>query len=171
LAANLALADGDLVVSWLERVETEGESTAHRLQMSRLEGESWSQPTTIAEGSDFFANWADIPGLIEASDGSLYAHWLAKTAADTYAYSIFLARSTDGGENWDRIGPLNDDSTPTEHGFVTYVPAGDGIRAFWLDGREMVSGGPMALRTALVDRSVGPAEILDQRNAARPTLC
>ncbi len=163
LAANLAIADGDLIASWLERIDTKGGPTAHRFLMSRLEGQQWSPPTTIAEGADFFANWADIPGLIEASDGSLYAHWLAKTAADTYAYSILIARSTDGGESWNRIGPLNDDNTPTEHGFVTYLPEGNGIRAFWLDGREMVSGEPMSLRTSLIDGSVGPAEVLDQR--------
>ena len=61
------------------------------------------------------------------------------------------------------MGPLNDDATPTEHGFVSYVPEADGVRAFWLDGRQMADGGDMTLRTAWVGRQVGPGEVLDDR--------
>ena len=163
VAPNLALVGDGVALSWLESSGTEGAETVHRLLMSRLQGEQWTEPTTIAEGSDFFANWADIPGVIEASHGSLYAHWLAKTADDTYAYSIYLGHSSDDGATWQRIGRLNDDDTPTEHGFVTYVREGGGIRAFWLDGRAMMEDGPMAIRTALIEGSVGAAQVLDER--------
>jgi hypothetical protein len=120
-------------------------------------------PGPIAAGDDFFANWADLPGVVAAADGSLTAHWLAKTGEETYAYSIFLARSTDGGVSWTPLGRLNDDDTPTEHGFVSYVAADDGVRAFWLDGRAMAEGGPMSLRTAVITDQVGPDEVLDER--------
>ena len=43
------------------------------------------------------------------------------------------------------------------------MPEGDGVRAFFLDGREMVDGGPMSLRTALVTESAGPSEVVDPR--------
>ena len=163
LAPDLTFVGDGIAASWLERLEMDGKETGHRFLMSRLQGEQWTEPNTIAEGPDFFANWADIPGVIAAADGSLYAHWLAKTAADTYAYSIYLGHSSDDGATWQRLGRLNDDDTPTEHGFVTYVREGGGIRAFWLDGRAMIQDGPMALRTSHIEESVGPAQVLDER--------
>jgi hypothetical protein len=118
---------------------------------------------TIAEGDGFFANWADFPGVVEAGDGVLIAHWLGKTAEETYAYSVFLARSEDGGVSWRSLGKLNKDDTPTEHGFVSFVPEERGARAFWLDGREMIESGSMTLRTAIVGVEVGSSEVLDER--------
>ncbi|MGB5879118.1 MAG: hypothetical protein WBH85_03720 [Thermoanaerobaculia bacterium] len=161
-APNLAVTGDEVVHTWLEKVDMGEGGVGHRLLFSRLAG-TWTEPVVIAEGDDFFANWADLPGVVAAADGSLTAHWLAKTDEETYAYSIFLARSTDRGATWTPLGRLNDDDTPTEHGFVSYVAEGDGVRAFWLDGRQMVEGGPMSVRTALVDAQVGPVEVLDER--------
>jgi hypothetical protein len=151
---------GDVLLTWLEPVAAEGEEEggrAVRLLFSRLRGESWTEPVVIAQGDDFFANWADLPGVVEGADGLLWAHWLAKLGEDTYAYGVRLARSADGGGTWGPAGWLHDDASPTEHGFVAYAadpePSG-GVRAFWLDGRRMVpesgghGGGPMELRTA-----------------------
>jgi hypothetical protein len=159
LAPNLALVGGEVVLSWLEPVVDGG----HRLLVARYDGAAWTTPAVVAEGERFFANWADLPAVAEGGDGSLVAHWLAKVADATYAYSIFLARSVDGGASWTGLGRLNNDDTPTEHGFVSWVPEAGGVRAFWLDGREMESGGPMGLRTALVGDTVGAAELLDPR--------
>ena len=159
LAPNLALVAGSVVVSWLEPLHGE----RHRLLTSRFDAAGWSEPVQITEGERFFANWADLPAVAEGGDGSLVSHWLAKTAEAVYAYSIFLARSVDGGASWTELGRLNDDDTATEHGFVSYAPEGDGLRAFWLDGREMEGGGAMALRTALIGETVGAAEVLDTR--------
>ncbi len=164
-APDLAIAGGALVATWLERVEGPDEGPRrHRVRFARLVGDAWSAPATVAEGDDFFANWADFPSVVEGGDGALYAHWLAKTGDETYAYSIFLARSGDGGASWEPLGTLNDDATPTEHGFVSYLPEAAGVRAFWLDGRGMVEGKPMTLRTAAITGAgPGPAEILDDR--------
>ncbi|MFQ5350238.1 MAG: hypothetical protein ACE5EG_07345 [Thermoanaerobaculia bacterium] len=159
LAPNLALTAGGPLLSWLEPT-AEGH---HRLLTARFDGRDWEAPVVVTEGEGFFANWADLPAAAESGDGSLVAHWLAKTAADAYAYSIFLARSVDGGGTWTELGRLNDDDTPTEHGFVSYAAEADGLRAFWLDGREMGSGGPMGLRTALISETVGASELLDER--------
>jgi hypothetical protein len=159
LAPNLTLAGGEVMLSWLEPL-ADGH---HRLLVSRFDGTDWQEPSVIAEGDRFFANWADLPAVAESGDGSLVAHWLAKTAEDTYAYSILLARSLDGGESWAALGQLNKDDTPAEHGFVSYAPEGSGLRAFWLDGREMESGGAMGLRTAVIGETIGAEEVLDQR--------
>jgi len=155
----LAEARPDLLLSWLEPLGEGG----HRFVVSRRSGAEWSEPVEIARGDDFFANWADVPGLGVAGDGALLAHWLVKTGAETYAYSIMLARSTDGGASWKELGPLHDDGTSTEHGFVSWAPEGEAARAVWLDGRAMAEGGAMSLRTALVGAAVGPATVLDDR--------
>ena len=163
LAPNLLVANGALILSWLEEVEGPPGVAGHRLLMSQLSSGRWSPQGKVAEGADFFANWADIPSVAIDAAGDLYAHWLAKTAADTYAYSIFLARSVDGGETWSPMGTLNDDATPTEHGFVSFVTQAEGVRAFWLDGRQMADGGAMNVRTALLDQEIGKSEVLDDR--------
>lgn len=162
-APRLTVSDGDLTLSWLEETQSEDAGPHHQLLVSRLGTEGWSQAAWVASGTEFFANWADTPGVATAGDDALLAHWLARTAADTYAYSIFLARSEDAGQTWQPLGPLPDDATPTEHGFVSYVPEEAGVRAFWLDGREMAAGGAMTLRTATIGEMVGPSELLDDR--------
>jgi hypothetical protein len=162
-APSLVVADDALILSWLERTQTAEGEAHYQLLVSRLGADGWSSPSWVASGTDFFANWADTPCVAASEEGALFSHWLAKTDAKAYAYSIFLARSDDGAQSWQPLGPLNDDDTPTEHGFVSYVAEGDGVRAFWLDGRQMAAGGAMTLRTAWVDRDVGPAEVLDDR--------
>jgi len=157
-------ADG-LLLTWLERGPAGrggAETQSHALRFSRFRDGRWSTPVTIAAGKDFFANWADFPAVAQAADGSLTAHWLAKTGGDTYAYGIFLARSTNGGATWSPAGLLHSDRIPAEHGFVSWVPEGTGLRAIWLDGRETVKEGPMALRTGLAGKA-GFEEVLDSR--------
>jgi hypothetical protein len=163
MSPSLVSAGGagkDVLLTWLEPIEPAG----HRLRISRLSGDRWSPPVTVASGANLFANWADFPSVAQAPDGSLVAHWLATTGDDTYAYGIFLARSTDGGATWKPAGLLHDDRVPAEHGFVSWVPEGKALRAFWLDGRETAEGGAMALRsTVLEGGNLRPAELLDDR--------
>ncbi len=159
MAPHMVTADGDVLLTWLEPRDEGG----HRFRVTRLEGEQWSLPITIAEGDDFFANWADVPKVGVAGDGTLWAHWLAKIGEDTYAYGIFLSRSDDGGRSWRPMGMLHDDDSPTEHGFVAYAPAGEDLRALWLDGRAMATGGAMAVRTALLTDAVGRSTVVDDR--------
>lgn len=163
LAPNLAAVDGGLVLTWLEPFIADDGALWHRFVWSRFEHDRWSTPVVIASGPDFFANWADLPGMVEAADGRLYAYWLQKTAAETYAYSVRVALSRDSGASWEDLGWLNDDASPTEHGFVSMVPEESGVRAFWLDGRAMADGGPMALRTTRIDESIGPSRVIDSR--------
>ncbi len=168
MAPSLALAGAhggeDVVLTWLEPLGPVKEPTGHRLLFSRLSGGRWSPPSVVAAGPGFFANWADFPAAAQAPDGSLTAHWLAKTGDDTYAYGISMARSTDGGATWKPTGLLHDDNVPAEHGFVSWIPDGKALRAVWLDGRETPKGGAMTLRTAVLEGGAPRnAEILDDR--------
>lgn len=159
-APYLTGGGGELLLTWIEPL---GEG-AHRVRFARWTEAGWGAPATVTEGADLFANWADTPGVVRGGDDALYAHWLAETGSEKYAYSILLARSVDHGATWEPLGPLPDDDTPTEHGFVSWVPEADGARAFWLDGRQWVEGGPMSLRTARVGSAgVSGAARLDAR--------
>jgi hypothetical protein len=169
LGPNLTMTKEGLILSWLEPIPQGGKQVtegkrAHALRVSRLRDGRWSAPVTIHSSSDFFANWADFPAVAQAPDGSLTAHWLAKTGTDTYAYGIFLARSTDGGATWQPAGLLHADRLPVEHGFVSWISDRDGLRAFWLDGRETAKGGATMLRTGLAGKT-GTEKVLD------PSVC
>jgi hypothetical protein len=47
---------GRVLLSWLETRSAGG----HRFRFATLDGTAWSPATTIAEGDNFFANWADV---------------------------------------------------------------------------------------------------------------
>lgn len=170
LAPNLIVADGRIVLSWLEPADDLETGSGHRLRFAELTGESWSAAQTVAEGSDFFANWADVPSVVPLGDGAYVAHWLAKVGGGTYAYSIRLAASSDGGESWEDLGFLPDDQSPTEHGFAALIPDGDAVQAFWLDGRGMAADGPMELRTARLASSEGAARTTETADGTQPSL-
>src|SRR5688500_16844210 len=75
LGPNLfAAADGRVYLSWIERM-TDGRSA---LRYAVHAGEGWSSPQVVAEGPDWFVNWADFPSLIALPDGLLAAHWLVR---------------------------------------------------------------------------------------------
>lgn len=164
-------ARGRVYISWVEKI---GEDR-HALRFSVRDREQWSAPRTIAEGANWFVNWADFPSLVALADGALVAHWLVKNAADTYAYDVNISRSTDGGKSWSKPLVPHRDGTKTEHGFVSLVPmAGGRVGAVWLDGRNMKEGGheghashggDMTLRFAAIDARGGISEeaLLDGR--------
>lgn len=160
-ASSLALAaagDGALAV-WIEAA---GEGL-HVVRFARFDGERWSEPTRVAQSERMFVNWADTPGVAAAADGTLVAWWLERSGGEPHAYSVVLARSADGGASWKPLGLLHDDTSATEHGFVSMVAEGDALRAYWLDGRGMAAGGPMQLRTARVAAAAEPSVVVDER--------
>lgn len=132
--------DGTLNLTWIER-----RGDVHRLRMARYQGGRWLPTTTIAEGGDWFVNWADFPSSTQLPDGTLWAHNLVKRTGGKYAYDVVLYRSKDGGTNWSGPVTVNDDSTASEHGFATLWPwSRDEIAIAWLDGRQTVGGGAHA---------------------------
>jgi len=171
-----ATPDGRVLMSWLEPVGNDAEAPASTrrgrfaLRFATLHGDTWSDARTIAEGDDFFVNWADFPVIIE-SDGVLAAHWLQMNGGRGTSYDIHITRSRDGGETWDESIVPHADGTPTEHGFVSMVAEADGgFTAVWLDGRKSADrkegeGPEMTLRAARFDAAgnEGPEALLDPR--------
>lgn len=147
MAPNLAADGRDLLLTWLEPAAGAGKgAAADVLRFARLSGDRWSPPVTVAAAADLVANWADFPAVAAGPQG-LLAHWLGTIGDGRYAYGIHLVRSGDGGATWQPLGDLHDDGTPTEHGFVSYVPQGSGVRAFWLDGRALAGEAGQAQTT------------------------
>jgi hypothetical protein len=153
------------VVTWQER--DAGHATLRFAVLDRNGREQ--RRGTVAQGRDWFVNWADFPSLAVLANGDWVAHWLQKTGAATYAYEIRLVRSTDRGLTWLPAVVPHTDATPTEHGFVSMAPlADDRVLVAWLDGRRGAEseGGhahgaeeaAMTLRSTVVDRAGALAE-------------
>lgn len=134
---NLAVSpDGRVYLSWIERL---GEGR-FSLRFAVKEKDQWSAPRVIAEGTNWFVNWADFPSMVVLPDGSLAAHWLAKSGTGTFEYDVTISRSFDGGKTWGKPFVPHQDGVKAEHGFVSLFAAKDGnLAAVWLDGREMKS--------------------------------
>lgn len=153
---QLTVSARGVLLSWVER---SGDTAT--LKFAERTGDGWSEPRTVASGSDWFVNWADVPSVIRLADNSLYAHWLQKSGPDTYAYDVRLARSTDEGKTWTPSFTPHHDGTKTEHGFASlFQMPGAGLGLVWLDGRAMKSeghdghgGGEMSVRSAVYDTS------------------
>lgn len=129
-----ATHDGRILLSWVEKIGDK----RYALRTSTRDEKGWSDSRTVAEGENWFVNWADFPSVIALLDGSLAAHWLVKSGSGTYAYDVNISRSKDGGNTWSKPMVPHRDNTQTEHGFVSLIPLADGrLGAIWLDGRNM----------------------------------
>jgi hypothetical protein len=143
-------------MSWMEP----GLKGKHSFRFASYDGTAWSAPGIIAEGNDFFVNWADVPSFVTHSDGTVLAHWLKKSGPSTYAYDVQLSLSKDGGAAWSVPITPHRDGTQTEHGFVSLFELTEKTFGLvWLDGREMIMAessnhsahgeGGMTLRSAV----------------------
>ena len=143
-----------LVMSWLEPAADGG----FALRYSTWSGRSWTGPRTVAEGRDWFVNWADFPSVVPVNGRVWGAHWLQQKPGDVYAYDVRIAVSTDAGNAWSAPMSPHDDGTPTEHGFVSLFGLGESLQAVWLDGRHTSgehdhgggTAGAMTLRSASI---------------------
>jgi hypothetical protein len=123
-----------VILSWVEKIGDK----RYALRAAMLESIRWSETRTVAEGENWFVNWADFPSVIALKDGTLAAHWLVKSGPGTYAYDVNISTSKDAGRTWSTPLVPHRDNTQTEHGFVSLVPLPDGrLGAIWLDGRNM----------------------------------
>lgn len=129
-----ATNDGRIILSWVEKI---GEKR-YALRTANRDGKAWGEARTVAEGENWFVNWADFPSVIALQDRSLAAHWLVKSGPGTYAYNVNISSSKDGGQTWTKPIVPHGDNTKTEHGFVSLIALPDGrLGAVWLDGRNM----------------------------------
>lgn len=154
---NLAsMSDGRVILSWLEPAG--GDRFALRFAMFKDGRFGAAQPITTSDS--MFVNAADIPGVCSLGGNDLVAWWLERHG-EARGHDVRVARSEDAGRTWGRAITPHHDRTPTDHGFVSVLPAADKAMLLWLDGRKTEGHteddpGPtadMTLRTALMDRS------------------
>lgn len=120
-----------LYMSWISSAYQ-----GNALQYTRYVDQNWSSPHTIIRDSSWFVNWADFPSIVADENGPVAAHWLKKIPGGTYAYNVNISTNMDN-KGWSRAFTPHDDSTATEHGFVSMVPWDNNtVLAVWLDGRR-----------------------------------
>ncbi|MEM7297332.1 MAG: hypothetical protein AAF391_03600, partial [Bacteroidota bacterium] len=162
-------ANDQLYLSWVE----EQDSGWVQLNYSKMSEEGWNDPSMISKGNNWFVNWADYPMMAVDKNENMIAHFLAKSAEQTYSYNVNVVLKSADSTQWSSPIIPHTDGTPTEHGFVSMAPRENvGFSLAWLDGRntgggdhETHSGGAMTIRTASIDMSgnlTGEAE-LDNR--------
>ena len=153
----------ELFLSWVE-----SRDDSSYFYFSRWQQDGWSYKTLISKGNNWFVNWADYPMIAVNDDRSMQAHFLQKNDSGTYTYDVILLRSSDG-QIWQNTGPIHDDRTSTEHGFVSHIPSPDGgFQVAWLDGRNTIQtaehhghgSAAMTLRTAYLTPD---GEIINRR--------
>lgn len=171
---------GEVYLSWVEFLN----DSTDALRFARLEDGQWGTPQEIAQGADWFVNWADFPALVTypGNDQKMVAHWLQMRAEGTYDYDVHLSQSQDGGQTWSPSFIPHRDSIAAEHGFVSMLPISEQqVFVTWLDGRNTKGdeheapsddhghghGGAMTLRAALVD----PAGALSQEAELDARVC
>lgn len=170
--------DGGVVLAWTHRLGGDG----HALDFAREDRGQWTPPVRIAQGTDWFVNWADTPHLALLPDGSLWAQWLQRTGEGRYDYGIALARSGDGGASWTRAAPVHPQGLRLDFGFASlWAAADDRLGIAWLDSRHRQeptghghgaaqahdhahANGVMALYATTVgpDGEPAPARLLDE---------
>jgi hypothetical protein len=145
---QLTVSPRGVLLSWIERSGRKA-----TLKFAERKSDGWTEARTAAAGDDWFVNWADVPSVFRLDDGTLIAHWLQKSGADTYAYDVRLSSSPADGATWSPSSTPHHDGTKTEHGFASlFQMPGAGLGLVWLDGRAMKDGhdahggGDMALR-------------------------
>jgi hypothetical protein len=159
--------EGRFLLSWVESREGGG----NRLRFAALEGDTWAEPRTIAEGDGWFTNWADFPMMAVLPDGRLAAHYLVRSEAAEagYHYDVRIVQSMDGGRTWSAPVTPHGDGVPAEHGFVSLFPDGTGLGAVWLDGRKFHprfgATDEMTLRYTTIgtDGALAPEVVIDER--------
>ena len=163
-------ADGNLYLSWIEK---KGDKA--QLKYSKWEQASWSKSELIAEGNDWFVNWADYPAMAVNKNGDMVANYLQMSDTGAYTYDIMVVAKKSSSNKWSSPVKLHLDSVNAEHGFVSIVPQKDNRFLFaWLDGRNTVSkdpahaahhghggGGPMTIRTAVLTADLEMSEALE----------
>ena len=165
-------ADGTVRLSWLEPVDAK----TWALKLSRLEAGAprWSEARTIAQGADWFVNWADFPSVTALDETNLFAVWFVNNPEPSAGsgdhdhgagYHAEYSLSRDGGATWSKPQPVTGESRATE--FVAALPLGGNARALaaWLDGRARAHNGGVQQLYAQTLLAGGPDMLVD------PSVC
>jgi hypothetical protein len=153
---NLTAFREPAIVSWVETVAVENAPAVATLRFAERAANGWTPPRTVASGSDWFVNSADVPSVARLDDHTLVAHWLQNTDVHREAYDIKMSWSKDNGATWSAPVSPHHDGTTTQHGFASLYPTRDaGVGMIWLDGRATADpeNDNMSVRAAVFDNA------------------
>ena len=125
---------GRLWMSWT--VQHRPDSASIWLAELDQEKGEWQQPSLLTSGSDLLVNWADYPHLTHngKEPGILYLQVADPTAP--YAYHVMWKQADQPPRR------VHEDSSATEHGFVSTAPLPNGhLATIWLDGNKYAEAG------------------------------
>ncbi len=111
--------DQAVYLSWIDFLGPK----EHALRYARWTGTGWSAAETIARGTNWFVNWADLPALAVLNDGGMLAHWLTRSNdGGKYGYGIRMAMKAARGSGWREIHGINLEDREDYAGFLSFVP-------------------------------------------------
>ena len=152
---SLTSSNGSLALTWISSDKDMNAS----LNFRQFKNEKWTNPQTLAIGSNWFINWADFPTHAISGDRVLTSY-LKKSASGRYTYDVFLNLQKLSGEKIKEDFILNTDGFKAEHGFVSIAAKNnEGFFISWLDGRNTVEKDmngnhkPMTIRFAEISNA------------------
>lgn len=163
---HLTSFDGRIVLSWVEP-DAAGLPT---LRFAFREKNSWGVPMTASNDRLLAVDTADVPSVVPLLGDGLAAHWTARREGVPPARDVRVSVSMDRGSTWSKPVQPHRDTTETEHGMASLLPANT-AGAFgicWLDGRagalsEYGDGGTSLYWADWSGDGFGPETLLDDR--------
>src|SRR5690606_12222173 len=164
---GLGVDGEEIQLAWISDL---GEPTLKLASLAAADHE-WSEAQIVAASPRLLINWADVPAIGQTSSGRTVVAWPEYHTDDSGAgYGLRLAATLDDGSFGPAWSPDEIRRGP-ESGFAGFVTTPEGLRLFWLDGRELGGHGErgrgtMQLRSLLIDedgRQHGPSIVLDDR--------
>ena len=146
---------------WLSFVSQNADESS--LWLSKWQQGTWSKKELVAQGNNWFVNWADFPSVV-SNDSQLFAHWLEMNGEGTYAYGVRYSRRAVKGD-WSKPKWMHTDNSATEHGFVSLQADKDGAHALWLDGRNMQGAGHASHSNSNITKSLDDIQGMTLRYA------
>lgn len=111
--------DGSVYLAWTETSPQKD----HALRFAKWNGSAWPPPETIAQGRNWFVNWADFGSLTALADGSMLAHWLPRAeGGGKFGYGIQIARRDPDRPVWRQVYGMSLDEKVDYAGFLTFAP-------------------------------------------------
>lgn len=111
--------DNAVYLAWTET----SPSKDHALRFARWNGSGWTSPETIAEGKNWFVNWADFGSLTVLDDRTMLAHWLPRAeGGGKFGYGIRIARRDPDRPVWRQVHGMSLDEKVDYAGFLTFAP-------------------------------------------------
>ncbi|MCY3003994.1 MAG: hypothetical protein NTV21_19535 [Planctomycetota bacterium] len=158
LATSLA---GDVELTWIEGA-AQGPFELRAASWRPVERD-WSAAETLAKGSNWFVNFADVPHSARLASGERLTVWLERSSTSAHATTAsFQLRSPEPPKERLHSGLAQQE-------FVALAPQADGWTAVWLSGSE---GGHDGLgSTRLMAASIARDGVRGEALELDPRVC